>query len=70
MSDLFEPRPPAEPPQYEPVQPGSGRKSFRQTLSRFTAPLVGGFALLAKLGSLAKFASIFIAVGGYALIFG
>ncbi len=71
MSDLFEPRPPAEEqPQYDPVQPDSGRKGFRQKLGRLTAPLVGVGALLLKLGSLFKFATIFIAVGGYALIFG
>ena len=71
MSDLFEPRPPAAvPPRYDPVQPESSRKSARQTLSRFTAPLIGLGALLLKLGSLFKFATIFIAVGGYALIFG
>jgi membrane-associated protease RseP (regulator of RpoE activity) len=52
---------------YEPIQPKSG---FRELLKKIWAPIVAALALLAKLGSLAKFGTVFIAFGGYALIWG
>jgi Zn-dependent protease len=54
--------------QYEPIHPRG--TDWRGAIKRITAPLVGLFALLAKLGSLAKFATIFVAFGGYTLIWG
>ena len=47
-----------------------GEHGWRASLRRLLAPLVflGGLAL--KLGSLAKFAAVFVAFGGYALIWG
>jgi Zn-dependent protease len=53
---------------YEPIQPRG--TDWRGMLKRITAPLAGLVALLAKLGSLAKFGAIFIAFGGYTLIWG
>jgi Zn-dependent protease len=54
---------------YEPVQPRGGI-DWRRLLGRITAPFVAVLGLLAKLGSLAKFATLFVAFGGYALIWG
>jgi Zn-dependent protease len=54
--------------QYDPIHPRG--TDWRAALKRVTAPLVGVLALLAKLGSLAKFATIFVAFGGYTLIWG
>jgi Zn-dependent protease len=53
---------------YEPVQPRG--TDWRRLLRRITAPLAVLLGLLAKLGSLAKFSLVFVAVGGYALIWG
>jgi Zn-dependent protease len=53
---------------YEPVQPRG--TDWRGALRKLTAPLVFLIGLVAKLGSLAKFAAIFVAFGGYALIWG
>src|SRR5690606_3892753 len=53
---------------YEPVQPRG--TDWRGLARRLLAPLLVVGGLLLKLGSLAKFASIFIAFGGYTLIWG
>jgi Zn-dependent protease len=54
--------------EYEPVQPRG--TDWRGMLRRLAAPFAALIGLLAKLGSLAKFSLVFVAVGGYALIFG
>lgn len=46
------------------------RSGWRGSLRRLTAPLVFLGSLALKLGSLAKFAAVFVAFGGYALIWG
>ena len=46
------------------------RSTWRNSLRRLTAPLVFLGSLALKLGSLAKFAAIFVAFGGYTLIWG
>jgi Zn-dependent protease len=53
---------------YDPIQPHG--TNWRGFFRKLTAPIVaiGGIAL--KLGSLAKFGAIFIAFGGYTLIWG
>ena len=53
---------------YEPIQPRG--TDWRGLVRKITAPIVFVFGLLLKLGSLAKFAAIFVAFGGYALIWG
>jgi Zn-dependent protease len=53
---------------YEPIQPRG--TNFRGLIRRVTAPIVVLLGLIAKLGSLAKFGAVFIAFGGYALIWG
>jgi Zn-dependent protease len=53
---------------YEPVHPRG--TDWRGMLRKLAAPLVFLLGLAAKLGSLAKFAAIFVAFGGYALIWG
>jgi len=55
--------------EYEPIQPRGGT-NWRGLLSRLLWPVVALFGVLAKLGSLAKFAGVFVAFGGYALIWG
>jgi Zn-dependent protease len=47
-----------------------GSRDWRAGLRKLTAPLVFIGSLALKLGSLAKFAAVFVAVGGYALIWG
>ena len=49
---------------------GGAQRDWRAGVRKLTAPLVfiGGLAL--KLGSLAKFAAVFVAFGGYTLIWG
>ena len=54
---------------YDPIQPRGGF-SLRRLLERLFAPVAVVFGLLLKLGSLAKFATLFVAFGGYALIWG
>jgi Zn-dependent protease len=53
---------------YEPVHPRG--TNWRGLLRRIAAPFAALLGLLAKLGSLAKFSLVFVAVGGYALIWG
>jgi Zn-dependent protease len=53
---------------YEPVQPRG--TDWRGMLRKLSAPLVFLLGLAVKLGSLAKFGAIFLAFGGYALIWG
>ena len=53
---------------YEPIQPRG--MDWRGFVRKVTTPFVFLIGLLAKLGSLAKFAAIFVAFGGYALIWG
>jgi membrane-associated protease RseP (regulator of RpoE activity) len=53
---------------YEPVQPRG--TDWRGLFRKLTAPLIFLIGLAAKLGSLAKFAAIFVAFGGYTLIWG
>jgi len=55
--------------EYEPIQPRSG-VDWRGLWRRITAPIILLLGLIAKLGSLAKFGAVFIAFGGYALIWG
>jgi Zn-dependent protease len=54
--------------EYEPIQPRG--TNWRALLRRITAPIAVVLGLVAKLGSLAKFSLVFVAVGGYALIWG
>jgi Zn-dependent protease len=53
---------------YEPIQPRG--TDWRRIWRRITAPIVVVLALLAKVGSFAKFGFVFVAFGGYALIWG
>jgi Zn-dependent protease len=53
---------------YEPIHPRG--TDWRGIWRRITAPIILLLGLLAKLGSLAKFAAVFVAFGGYALIWG
>jgi Zn-dependent protease len=53
---------------YEPIHPRG--TDWRGIWRRITAPIVLLLGLLAKLGSLAKFGAVFLAFGGYALIWG
>jgi Zn-dependent protease len=56
---------------YEPIQPRGGAAAFRDTLKKLFGPLIAIVLFLAKFGFIGlKFASIFIAVGAYALIWG
>jgi Zn-dependent protease len=54
--------------EYEPIQPRG--TDWRAVWRKITAPIVLLLGLLAKLGSLAKFGAVFVAFGGYALIWG
>ncbi len=61
-----------EPPEvardYEPIHPGT---NWRELFKRLLGPVVVGLGAIAKYGfAFAKFASIFVAVGGYALLWG
>ena len=61
-----------EPPEvsrdYKPIQPGT---DWRAVLRRIFAPVIVAIGALAKYGfAFAKFGSIFIALGGYALLWG
>jgi Zn-dependent protease len=53
---------------YDPIQPRG--TDWRGLLRKLTAPLIFLVGLAAKLGSLAKFGAIFVAFGGYTLIWG
>lgn len=53
---------------YDPIQPRG--TDWRGLLRKITAPLVFLIGLAAKLGSLAKFGLLFVAFGGYMLIWG
>ena len=53
---------------YEPIQPRG--TNWRGIARKIFAPVLFLVGLLAKLGSLAKFGAVFIAFGGYALIWG
>jgi Zn-dependent protease len=53
---------------YEPIQPRG--TDWRGLGRKLLAPLVIVFGLVLKFGSLVKFAAIFVAFGGYALIWG
>src|SRR5262249_14464528 len=53
---------------YEPIQPRG--TNWRGLFRRLTAPLIATIGLAVKLGSLAKFSAVFIAFGGYSLIWG
>ena len=65
VSDLEDYRP----PEYRPGAPP--QRNWRATLSRIFGPLIAGAIALAKFAFvLVKAGSIFIAVGGYALLFG
>jgi Zn-dependent protease len=53
---------------YEPIQPRG--TDWRGILRKIAAPFIFLIGLLAKFGFLIKFAGVFIAFGGYALIWG
>ncbi|HZO98488.1 MAG TPA: site-2 protease family protein [Gaiellaceae bacterium] len=53
---------------YDPIQPRG--TDWRGLARKLVAPLVFLIGLAAKLGSLAKFAAVFVAFGGYTLIWG
>ncbi|HEY7538305.1 MAG TPA: site-2 protease family protein [Gaiellaceae bacterium] len=53
---------------YEPVQPRG--TDWGRLAGKLAAPFVLVFGLLVKFGSLAKFGTVFVAFGGYALIWG
>jgi Zn-dependent protease len=53
---------------YDPIQPRG--TDWRGLFRRLTAPIILVGGLLLKLGSLAKFATLFVAFGGYTLIWG
>jgi Zn-dependent protease len=53
---------------YDPIQPRG--TDWRGLFRKLTAPFVLLIGLIAKLGSLAKFGAVFVAFGGYALIWG
>jgi Zn-dependent protease len=54
--------------EYAPIQPRG--TDWRGLVGRIAAPLVVAAGVLAKAGSLAKFGAVFVAFGGYALIWG
>jgi Zn-dependent protease len=61
-----------EPPEvareYEPIQPGT---NWRELVRRLLAPIAIGLGAAAKYGfAIAKFGTIFVAIGGYALLWG
>src|SRR3979409_269437 len=53
---------------YEPIQPRGA--DWRGMLRKLTAQIIVLVGVAAKLGSLAKFAALFVAFGGYTLIWG
>jgi Zn-dependent protease len=63
--------PPPEDEQFEQYNPVQTRPNWRKRIERVTGPIVAAFIALLKFSFvLFKFASIFIAVGAYALIWG
>jgi Zn-dependent protease len=54
--------------QYDPIQPRG--TNWRGALRKLAAPFVFILGLAVKLGSLAKFGAVFVAFGGYTLIWG
>src|SRR3954451_17510101 len=56
------------PRDYEPLQPRGGT-DWRALARKLATPFVVLFGILIKVGSLAKFGTIFIAFGGYVLLF-
>ena len=67
MDDPYAPRD-VDPRDYEPIQPR--HTDWRALFRKLAAPFAVVFGILVKLGSFAKFGTIFIAFGGYALWFG
>src|SRR5262249_38523962 len=67
MDDPYAPRD-VEPRDYEPIQPR--HTDCRAIFRKLAAPFVVLFGILVKLGSFAKFGVVFVAFGGYALIWG
>jgi Zn-dependent protease len=71
---LLSPAEPSPEITVEPVVPDGDvpvrRRSWRDSLRRLTGPIVFVGSLVLKLGSLAKFAALFVAFGGYTLIWG
>ena len=65
--DPYAPRE-VEPRDYEPIQPR--HTDWRGLFRRLAAPFAVVFGILVKLGSFAKFGAVFVAFGGYALIWG
>jgi Zn-dependent protease len=56
---------------YEPIQPRGPMHGVRDFLRKLWAPVLALVGILAKFGFLGlKFASLFIAIGGYALLWG
>lgn len=76
------PAPRLEPePAYEPIHPGSGRKSWRERAKRYGGPILAGLILLAtklkavllilpKLKILTTSATMLVSIAAYALIWG
>jgi len=63
-----EPQPPEAYRQYDPIHRGT---DWREFFKRLLGPVVVALGAIAKYGfAFAKFASIFVAIGGYALIWG
>jgi Zn-dependent protease len=73
--------PPAPEPDYEPIQPGSGRGSWRERLKRYLGPIGAALVLLAtklkavllllpKLKFLTTSASMLVSIAAYALLWG
>jgi Zn-dependent protease len=54
---------------YDPIQPRGG-PDWRAIARKFWAPVAVVLGLLVKVGSFAKFGFVFVAFGGYALIWG
>jgi len=67
MADPYAPRE-VDPREYEPIQPR--HTDWRRLFSKLATPFVVLFGILIKVGSFAKFGVVFLAFGGYALIWG
>src|SRR5262245_110998 len=57
-----------QPREDQPIEPGG--TDWRGLMKKLATPFVLLFGILVKLGSLAKFGAVFVAFGGYALIWG